>query len=96
MHTFSKIYQIIATIPVGKVTSYGAIAKAVPNSTARVVAYALHACKSEIAWHRVVNSKRKISFEKNSQFYCIQKELLLKEGIKFNKNDEIAIEQFIQ
>jgi methylated-DNA-protein-cysteine methyltransferase-like protein len=50
------VYAIVKLIPAGRVTSYGAIAKALAQARqARLVGYALNRCPESIPAHRVVN-----------------------------------------
>lgn len=55
---FDQVYAIVREIPEGRVTSYGAIAKAIgmPKSS-RMVGYAMNASHnlSDVPAHRVVN-----------------------------------------
>lgn len=85
------VYQIIASIPKGKVTSYGQIAKLAgyPNH-ARIVGNILKNLPSDtsLPWHRVINSQGKISFPQNSTAYNRQRLLLEKEGVSF-KNSKV-------
>ena len=57
---FNRVYQIVRQIPEGKVTSYGAIAKALGTArSARMVGWAMNACHNleDVPAHRVVNRK---------------------------------------
>lgn len=55
MNFFDRVHAITKTIPKGKVTTYGLIAKALGTKDARRVGHALHANKSsEVPCHRVV------------------------------------------
>lgn len=59
-NSFEKIYDVIRTIPEGKVATYGQVAELAGNRRwARVVGYALHALTSEndVPWHRVVTKE---------------------------------------
>ncbi len=59
-----EVFEIVNLIPEGRVTSYGAIAKALGHGTARMVGHAMglidHETKTLPA-HRVVNSSGHIS-----------------------------------
>ena len=45
---FSKVYEIVKTIPAGKVTTYGLIAKKIGiASSARTVGWALNSCHND-------------------------------------------------
>ena len=55
---FERVYQIVRQIPEGRVTSYGAIAKAIGAArSARMVGYAMNASHNleGVPAHRVVN-----------------------------------------
>lgn len=54
---YERVYQVVDSIPAGKVTTYGAIAKALGvASAARTVGYALNnSAGTGIPAHRVVN-----------------------------------------
>lgn len=57
-NTFEDIYQVVKLIPVGRVTSYGAIAEYLGSKGgARFVGWAMNACHSDVTIpaHRVVN-----------------------------------------
>jgi len=87
------VYQIIASIPKGKVTSYGQIAKLAgyPNH-ARIVGNILKNLPSDtsLPWYRVINAQGKISFPQNSDAYNRQRLLLEKEGVSFNNSKVIS------
>ena len=55
---FERVYEVVRKIPYGKVTSYGAIAKALGTGrSAKMVGWAMNACHGQhnIPAHRVVN-----------------------------------------
>ena len=83
---YERIYGLVRQIPVGKVATYGQIAReaSYPRQP-RMVGYALHALpnSSGVPWHRVINAQGKISFPRKSGSYNRQKRLLRKEGISF-------------
>ncbi|MFC0471513.1 MGMT family protein [Halalkalibacter kiskunsagensis] len=61
MRSYEKVLDIIKHIPVGKVMTYGQIAKfAGSPRAARQVVRILHSMirKYNLPWHRVVNKKR--------------------------------------
>jgi len=92
-----KVKQIIKKIPRGKVATYGQIAAYACNPrAARQVAWILNSSsrKDKLPWHRVINRQGKISLKPN-QGYEIQKALLRKEGVKFDKNDRIDFERYL-
>lgn len=86
MDFYEKVYEIVARIPLGKVTTYGAIAEAIGmKSSARMVGWALNAAafRRDIPCHRVVNRRGELS---GARFFAtpnLMKELLEAEGIGF-------------
>ncbi|MFX1284206.1 MAG: MGMT family protein [Promethearchaeota archaeon] len=92
-----RVKDIIKKIPTGKVATYGQIATYAGNPRAsRQVAWILHSSsqKDNLPWHRVINSKGRISLPHNGG-YEIQKELLEKEGIVFSVNDKIDFNLYL-
>jgi methylated-DNA-protein-cysteine methyltransferase-like protein len=82
--SYKLIWQTVKQIPKGKVATYGQVAELSGlNNQARLVGYALHKLpeNSKVPWHRIINSKGKLSFPKNSNSYKSQRSLLEKEGI---------------
>jgi methylated-DNA-protein-cysteine methyltransferase-like protein len=95
MNTFNKIYNVVAKIPKGYVSTYGAISKNL-GIDPRVVGYALHANKNpdKIPCHRIINSKGSISSGYAFGGPDGQKKLLQKEGIKFSKNGGVNLNKY--
>jgi methylated-DNA-protein-cysteine methyltransferase-like protein len=60
---FEDVYEVVALIPSGRVTSYGAIARYLNITSARTVGWAMGALVGNpgIPAHRVVNSKGALS-----------------------------------
>lgn len=91
-----EIWRIVHSIPPGRVTSYGAIAKlaGLPRG-ARLVGRILAQLPegSVLPWHRVINSRGTISFPIGSTRYREQRERLITEGVEF-RNEKIAWSQF--
>lgn len=86
---FESVYAIVRQIPPGRVTSYGAIAKAIGSPRgARVVGYAMNASHgdSSIPAHRVVNSKGLLTGKFHFQGINLMQKLLEKEGIRIENN----------
>lgn len=93
---YESVIEIIKNIPPGGVATYGEIADYAGNRrAARQVSYILNSSweKHNLPWHRVVNAKGSISLRK-SHGYELQKKLLKKEGIKFDKDDKIDLKKF--
>ncbi|MCL2309558.1 MAG: MGMT family protein [Proteobacteria bacterium] len=96
MDTFAqRLYPIIAAIPPGKVTTYGALARLAGSSrAARQVGGVLHRLPkgTTLPWHRVINHQGKISLTGSS--LLLQKRKLRKEGVVFCKDGSIDLKIF--
>jgi len=95
--TYQRIYQIVARIPSGRVSTYGRIAKMTGGCTARMVGYALHRLPDErgdLPWHRVINAGGKISPRSDGDGAWIQRELLKAEGVDFDGRAKVDLERF--
>ncbi len=92
-----EVIKIIKNIPLGKVLTYGKIAKLAGNPrAARQVSWLLHSStkKYNLPWHRVINSQGKIALKsQNGKDY--QKILLEKEGIELTKNNKIDLKKYL-
>ena len=82
--TRTIILQILGSIPKGKVSTYGHVAKlaGVPRH-ARFVGTILRNLPhgSSIPWHRVLNGKGASSFPESSERWLLQRQKLEQEGI---------------
>lgn len=97
MSPTGTIKKNIRRIPPGKVSTYGQIAAISGNPRgARQVAWILHSSseKDHLPWHRVINSRGFISLPPGDG-YEQQKLMLEAEGITFDQNDHIDLEQFL-
>ncbi|KAA3610320.1 MAG: cysteine methyltransferase [Calditrichaeota bacterium] len=92
MSVYDQIYKIVEAIPEGKVMSYGQIAVMLPKCTARMVGYAMSAMpeEREAPWWRVVNSQLKISLRTAGAHHILQRQLLMEEGVVFDKYGKIG------
>ncbi len=91
------VIKIIKSIPVGKVLTYGKIAKLAGNPrAARQVSWLLHSStnKYKLPWHRVINSQGEIAL-KSQDGKDYQKILLEKEGIEFTENNKIDFKKYL-
>lgn len=81
---FEEVWNIVAQIPKGRVTTYGQIAMRLGDlRLARTVGYAMRACPEGLPWHRVVNSQGRISLA--GEGAEMQMVLLEAEGIVFEE-----------
>ena len=87
---FKNAQDVARLIPIGRVTSYGAIAKYLGSAkSARMVGWAMNASKNtDVPAHRVVNRIGLLSGEKHFSTPTEMQLLLEKEGITV-KNHQI-------
>lgn len=93
---FERVYEIVRLIPEGKVTSYGAIAKAIgATRSARMVGYAMNASHDmeDVPAHRVVNRKGLLSGKHHFEGTNLMQQLLENEGIKVINNQIVDFEK---
>ncbi len=89
---FERVYEVAQQIPYGKVTSYGAIAKALGAArSARMVGWAMNACHSraDIPAHRVVNRLGLLTGKHHFEGTNLMQQLLESEGIRVIDNQII-------
>ncbi len=92
---FEKVYAIARQIPYGKVTSYGAIAKALGTArSARMVGWAMNNCHNieDVPAHRVVNRKGLLTGKHHFDGTNLMQQLLESEGIIVVNNQIIDFE----
>ncbi|MFM7897029.1 MAG: MGMT family protein [Flavobacterium sp.] len=86
---FERVYEIVRQIPEGKVTSYGAIAKAIGAArSARMVGWAMNASHNleDVPAHRVVNRNGMLTGKHHFDGTNLMQQLLENEGIKVVDN----------
>ena len=89
------MYNVVRQIPYGKVTSYGAIAKALGTArSARMVGWAMNASHSleDVPAHRVVNRKGLLTGKHHFEGTTLMQQLLENEGIKVVDNQIVDFE----
>ena len=91
--TFSeRVYALVRSVPSGRVISYGGVAALLGHPrAARGVGQALHALPddSDVPWWRVVNRNGEISIRGIMHGATRQRQLLRREGIRFDANGRI-------
>lgn len=92
---YTKVYELVRRVPPGFVTTYGAIAAELgTRASARMVGYALHAAVgSDVPAHRVVNRFGALTGKHHFGHPDLMKQLLLEEGVTFNPDDTVKMEQ---
>lgn len=86
---FERVYEIVRQIPEGKVTSYGAIAKALGAArSARMVGWAMNVSHKldDVPAHRVVNRIGMLSGKHHFEGTNLMQQLLENEGIRVQNN----------
>ena len=98
---YQAVYKMVATIPAGRVATYGQIARLIglPRH-ARQVGFALAALarqeslEVQVPWHRVVNARGQISLRGMGDSDQFQRVLLESEGVLFGDGGRICLKQF--
>ena len=93
---FERVYEIVRQIPEGKVTSYGAIAKALGTArSARMVGWAMNASHTidDVPAHRVVNRKGLLSGKHHFDGTNLMHQLLENEGVEVVDNQIVDFEK---
>ncbi len=94
---YDRVFDVVARIPYGKVTTYGAIAKYLGSGgSSRLVGYALNSSIKQtdvnLPCHRVVNRlgqlTGKVHFGAD-----VMETLLRHEGVEFIKEDTVNLEK---
>lgn len=93
---YERIYAAVRQIPVGRVATYGQIARLVGGCSAQMVGFALAALPngSDVPWQRVINAKGKISPRGIGFGSLIQRTLLEEEGIIFMRDESIDLNTY--
>ncbi|MFC0139542.1 MGMT family protein [Erwinia mallotivora] len=92
---YQRIWQIVAAIPFGRVTTYGEIARLAGSPrAARQVGGVLKRLPrgSKLPWHRVINRQGQISLSGDD--LQRQRQALLAEGIEVSAEGKIALSQY--
>jgi methylated-DNA-protein-cysteine methyltransferase related protein len=82
MASWDPVYRLVKKIPRGRVTTYGALAKALRlRGGARAAGYAMAACPSGkgIPWHRVIGAGGRLLIQEPHS--SLQRRLLETEGV---------------
>ena len=96
-NVFKRIYDVVCSIPKGRVATYGKVAMLAGNPRwARVVGYALHLNPNPdvIPCHRVVNRDGKVAQSFAFGGGNRQRKLLESEGIVFEPDGTINLSKY--
>jgi methylated-DNA-protein-cysteine methyltransferase-like protein len=94
---FDRVYKIVAKIPKGKVTTYGAIAEVCGvKSAARTVGWAMNGAKdSNLPCHRVVNRNGALTGKIHFGDPNLMEELLKSEGVEFDEDGNVEMKKHL-
>jgi methylated-DNA-protein-cysteine methyltransferase related protein len=99
----NQVWEIVRQVPLGKVTTYGQIARMIPSPEGvdpksylslgpRWVGSAMAKCPEDVPWQRVINSQGKISLRPGGED---QRRLLEeKEGVGFDGHGRVNLKEF--
>ena len=93
---FQRVYEIARQIPEGRVTSYGAIAKALGAArSARMVGWAMNASHNmeDVPAHRVVNRNGVLTGKHHFDGTSLMQQLLESEGVEVIDNQIVDFEK---
>ena len=93
---FESVYAVVQQIPYGRVTTYGAIAKALGTpQSARMVGWALNALSDriEVPAHRVVNRSGLLTGKSHFQGTNLMQQLLESENIEIQNNQVVDFQK---
>ena len=90
---YRRIYRLVGMVPPGRVATYGQIARLAGGCSARNVGYAMHSVPPEsgIPWHRVINSRGRISVRSDGRPCDAQRQMLRSEGIEFGADGSVDL-----
>jgi methylated-DNA-protein-cysteine methyltransferase-like protein len=100
-----QVYEIVRTIPEGRVMTYGRIASLIPlpegmdplaykRIRARWAGYAIKACPEDVPWWRVVNVQGGVS-SRMGHGQHIQPVMLAEEGVLLDANQIIDLNRYL-
>ena len=93
---FERVYVVVRQIPQGKVTSYGAIARALGTAkSARMVGWAMNASHNleDVPAHRVVNRNGLLTGKLHFDGTNLMQQLLESEGVTIVNNQIVDLEK---
>jgi len=92
---YHRVYDVVRAIPIGKVTTYGAIARLLGTGrSSRLVGWALNAVADDmsIPCHRVVNRLGELSGKMHFATPTLMRDLLESEGVTF-QDERVRMEK---
>ncbi len=99
LNFFEKVYEVTRLIPIGRVSTYGAIARYLGSAqSARMVGWALNSTKQLPQWvpaHRVVNKEGLLTGKIHFPGRETMRELLESEGVKVVDDRVVNFEELL-
>lgn len=95
-NTFDRVYEVVRKIPLGKVATYGQIARIMNKGkvTPRIVGFALHANRDpKVPCHRVVNKDGRLAPNFALDGPKEQRRRLIAEGVKFKDQTYVDLDK---
>ncbi len=94
---FQRVWDVVAEIPVGRVTTYGHIAEHLgAKRSARVVGWAMQAAAgSDLPCHRVVNRRGALTGRLHFETPTVMEERLRSEGVAFDDEGEVDLDRHL-
>ncbi len=100
----ASVYELVRSIPKGRVMTYGGIAKFIPppagmawtayaSVRARWVGYAMAACPEDVPWQRVINAQGRVSKRPGLE-PGFQRHLLEEEGVIFDEKGRVDLKRY--
>jgi methylated-DNA-protein-cysteine methyltransferase-like protein len=94
-----QVYAIVASVPAGRVITYGAIAHLLGDPRkAREVGWAMAATPDQtppVPAHRVINARGELSGGPAFGGYAVQRALLEAEGVQFLADGRVDLDRFL-
>jgi len=88
-----RVYDVVREVPRGAVTTYGDVATVLGSPrVARHVGWALAAltdADADVPWHRVINSRGRISYRGDDLRGLQQKTMLAAEGVQLDEAGKV-------
>jgi O-6-methylguanine DNA methyltransferase len=94
---FQRVWDVVAEIPVGRVTTYGHIARHLGTGrSARAVGWAMKAAAgTDLPCHRVVNRRGALTGRRHFETPTVMEERLRSEGVTFNDEGEVDLDRHL-
>ena len=91
---FPKVWALVKKIPAGRVSTYGALSRAIHGRLTPVgVGWAIRAAEEgAIPWHRVINAQGAVSTDGETP--GLQRSMLEAEGVSFNELGRVDLTRY--